>query len=303
VPDEVAMIEIPRILCPVDFSDVSRYALDHAIAIARWYNSHISALHVLSEELIIPPRLLLTEFRTLNGIERRDAAETHLRGWLLPATRDGVPIAPIVEHGDAARVILQHAVRGEFDLVVMGTHGRGGFERLVLGSVAEKVLRKAECPVITVPPRTATGANAPYERLLCPVDFSPSSNEALDFAVSIAEESNADLTILNVVDFPSDDELLFARGEAIEFRRLIEAVARRQLDALVADEDRMRCKPRTRMERGKPYQQILSVAAHERTDLIVMGVRGRNPVDVAIFGSTTNHVVRGASCPVLTVRT
>ena len=186
-------------------------------------------------------------------------------------------------------------------MIVMGTHGRGGFERFVLGSVAERVLRKATCLVMTVPPPAAV-AKVPYKRLLCPVDFSESSLAALNLAFSIAKESDAHLTILHVFDWPPDEELLVERFDSPELRRVIEDQARTRLDALVTDEVRVWCKPATKVSYGKPYRQILEIAERDEPDLIIMGVRGRNPLDVALFGSTTNHVVRRASCPVLTLR-
>jgi nucleotide-binding universal stress UspA family protein len=172
----------------------------------------------------------------------------------------------------------------------------------MLGSVAEKVLRKATCPVMTVPPALATTGTVPYTRLLCPVDFSESSLTALRFAISLAKESDAHLTLLHVIDVPPDDELLMERFDAPEFRRYVDEQARRRLEALVTDDVREWCQPETKVSYGKPYRQILETAASEDADLIVIGVRGRNPVDLTLFGSTTNHVVRHASCPVLTLK-
>jgi len=296
------MIAIPRILCPIDFSDVSQHALDHAIAIARWYGSTVTALHVVTENVLLQPPILFAPLDAVNGFEQHEIAETRLATWLEPARRCGVPTRAVVEHGDPARAIVRHAGPEEFDLVIVGTHGRGGFEHFMLGSVAEKVLRKSRCPVLTVPPRIASGAKIPYARLLCPVDFSASSLEALRFAFSIAEEADARLTILNVLDYPSEDWLLFGRAEALEFRRYAEEDARQRLDSLIGGDERVWCKPEGRIEVGKAYERILAVSAETHADLIVMGVRGRNPMDIALFGSTTNNVVRAAVCPVLTIR-
>jgi nucleotide-binding universal stress UspA family protein len=96
--------------------------------------------------------------------------------------------------------------------------------------------------------------------------------------------------------------LMVERFDGKEFRRVVETNARVRLDALVTPELQAWCKPATRLAYGKPYRRILEVADQERTDLIVMGVRGRNQVDLTVFGSTTNQVVRRASCPVLTLR-
>jgi nucleotide-binding universal stress UspA family protein len=96
--------------------------------------------------------------------------------------------------------------------------------------------------------------------------------------------------------------LLLERFDASAFRHVVDEQARGRLQALVTDDVRVWCKPSTKVAYGKPYREILDVAEEERADLIVIGVRGRNPLDLTLFGSTTNHVVRRASCPVLTLR-
>jgi nucleotide-binding universal stress UspA family protein len=298
------MVEIRRILCPIDFSEPAGHALEHAVAVARWYESAITALHVMY--LMVPPQppVLSTEFSkaALPTEEERQNLAAELRDWLKPANRAGVKTDVLIDEGNAATRILERAASLRADLIVMGTHGLSGFERLMMGSVTEKVLRKARCPVMTVPPASVTTAKVPYTRLLCPVDFSDSSLAALRFAFSLAKESDAHLTILHAFDWPPDDDLLLERFDAPEFRREVESQACRRLEALVTDEVRVWCKPATKICYGKPYRQILEVAARDQSDLVIIGVRGRNPLDLAVFGSTTNHVVRQASCPVLTIR-
>ena len=299
------MLEVRRILCPVDFSDASQHALQHAVVIAGWYGSQITALHVDNPPILANPPVLFAEFPhdVLPGVTNRRRLEDRLQEWLSPAKNAGLQTGVLVDAGNPAARILEHAASLPADLVVMGTHGRGGFERLVLGSVAEKVLRKATCPVLTVPPPAIATSRLPFKRLLCPVDFSESSISALQFGLSIAQASSARLTILHVFEWPTDDELS-ARPtfDVAEFRRQVETDTRHSLDALVPDEGRNWCEPGPRLSYGKPYRQILSIAEAEHVDLIVMGVRGRNALDLMLFGSTTNHVVRQASCPVLTLR-
>jgi nucleotide-binding universal stress UspA family protein len=122
------------------------------------------------------------------------------------------------------------------------------------------------------------------------------------YALSLAEEANASPTILHVFDWPVRGDRLVRRFDTAEFRRAVEEDARARLDELVTDEVRQWCNPSTMIGDGKPYREILDVAAKEETDLIVIGIQGRNAVDLTLFGSTTNHVVRRAPCPVLTVR-
>lgn len=298
------MLEIRRILCPIDFSDASRHALAHAVLIGQWYGSHITALHVGSPMILPTPPVLFSESpgQVLPGKTNRQEVEDHVLEWLSPARSAGLHSDVIIDEGNAAASILEHATSLSADLIVMGTHGRGGFERLMLGSVAEKVLRKAKCPVMTVPPPAVATSKLPFARLLCPVDFSDSSIVALRFAFSLAQESNARLILLHVFEWPSDEASARRVLETSEFHRQWEAETRQRLEALISDDVRNWCMPESKLAFGKAYQQILSLAASEQVDLIVMGVQGRNALDLMLFGSTTNQVVRQASCPVLTLR-
>jgi nucleotide-binding universal stress UspA family protein len=234
---------------------------------------------------------------SLHEIRERD-----LRSWLEPAHQAGIRTRLIVEDGNAVDRIIECAGSEAADLIVIGTHGLRGFERFILGSVAEKVLRRSTCPVMTVPPASTTDAKVPYSKLLCAVDFGESSLTALRFAFSLAQETNAELTLLHVIDWPADSDLLVEQLDAPEVREVVEKDARRQLDELVTDEARTWCKPTARIDFGKPYRQILEAAQNDKIDLIVIGIHGRHPIDVMLFGSTTNQVVRQAPCPVLTLR-
>jgi nucleotide-binding universal stress UspA family protein len=299
------MIDIRRILCPVDFSDAARHALDHAVALAGWYDAQITALYVWHPAFLPNPPVLFDELP--GGVAPTEADRQHvldrLRDWMAPARAAGRQTEVLLEEGAPAVRILERAASLPADLIVMGTHGRGGFERLLLGSVAEKVLRKASCPVLTVPPPTAATSRLPFKRLLCPIDFSEPSIAALELALSIAKESDAHLTILYAVEPLPDDEVLVARAiDTPEFRQQIAERVRRRVSELIPADARNWCDPEPALRFGKAHREILAVAAAEAADLIVMGVHGRNPVDMMFFGSTTNHVVRSASCPVLTLR-
>jgi nucleotide-binding universal stress UspA family protein len=296
------MVEIRRILCPIDFSDTSQHALEHAVAIAKWYESKITALHVINPALLIEPPILVGEFRGGGAPAEtdRESLRNQLESWLRPAEAVGVKTDLVFDEGNPTGSIVDWSASLPADLVVIGTHGRGGFERFLLGSVTEKVLRKVTCPTLTVPPPAVTPVMLPYKRLLSPVDFSETSLAALRFAMSIAQESDAHLTVLHVVDWA--DELLTERFDTKAFHGVVEHEAQTRLDGLVTDEMRNWCEPETKIESGKPYRRILETADRDHADLIVMGVRGRNALDLMLFGSTANHVVRRATCPVLTLR-
>ena len=161
-----------------------------------------------------------------------------------------------------------------------------------------------------MPPHAQSTSTLPFRRLICAVDFSDSSLRAVDLAGSLAKESNALLTLLHVVEWPWHEppapewrELPPEQSIALrEFRRYTETSATERLKTLISEAAPERHETATCVVHGKSYVEILRVAAEERADLIVMGVRGRNAADMMIFGSTTNQVVRHATCPVVTLR-
>ena len=136
----------------------------------------------------------------------------HVREQVLACFRSAGPdVEVLIDSGQAAHQILEHATSLPADLIVIGTHGASGFEHLLLGSVTEKVLRRATCPVLTVPPRARTRAKLPFKRILCPLDFSESSLAALDFAVSLAQQGDAALTLLHVFEWSAEEDRLTTR--------------------------------------------------------------------------------------------
>jgi nucleotide-binding universal stress UspA family protein len=296
------MIEFRTILCPVDLSERSRPALAHALALARRYEGRVTLLNVLPELPFIVSFPLSPDRPALDPATRQGLWE-ELRAFAGPAA-DQAPLEAVVVEGDPARTIVERARDMGADLVVMGTHGRSGVERWVLGSVAEKVLRKAHCPVLTVPPssRSAGEGDPRFRRILCPVDFSHPSLQGVKHALSLAEESKARLTLLHVVDWlPPRDARRGRRYD--EYRAYVERDGRRRLQSLVPSEARNWCEPREEVVFGKPWREVLRRSAEEDADLVVMGVHGRGALDLMLFGSTTQHVVRAATCPVLTIRT
>jgi nucleotide-binding universal stress UspA family protein len=301
-------MNIARILCPTDFSEASTHAVDLAVTIATVYKARIAALHVVAAGVVVPEFGLAT----VDSIDEPglSALRATTEAGLSAAVGAGVGVDVFVDVGSPAARILDRAAMLPADLIVMGTHGKGGFQHLVLGSVTERVLRKSVCPVLTVPPRAQATSRVPFRRLLCAIDFSESSMAALQFAISLAEETAAKLTMVHVLEWPWEEppsprfeDLPGEQGAALaEFRRYREKMASTRLEALAAAANRLPQPPATRLRSGKSYVQILDVANDEGSDLIVIGVHGRNPFDMMLFGSTANQVVRRASCPVLTLR-
>ena len=142
-----------------------------------------------------------------------------------------------------------------------------------------------------------------FKTIVCGVDFSPASRRAFDHALSLAEESGGHLVLVHVLEwFAAEEPRISAHFNVSEYRHLREREARDQLNAWVPEEARTWCDPEVVIGYGKPYGELLRVAADRRADLLVVGVHGHNIIDLALFGSTTQHIVREATCPVLSVR-
>ena len=299
------MIKIKRIICPTDFSDFSQRALDHAIALARWYDADVSVLHAIPRVLMPPEFYPYLQEPVTPDPEVRERALTELGRFVHQAREEGVATEIRLEEGDPVEEILKLTERLAGDLIVMGTHGRRGFERWVLGSVAEKVLRLAKCPVLTVsmkPDVKDEPKKVLFKKILCPIDFSSGSIRALEFALSLAEEANGKLTLLHVLESVFEVAGDMAALAVSDYRDYVERGARERLEQAVPAEARQWCEPEAVITSGRSYQKILKYARERDADLIVMGVQGRSAVDLMLFGSTTQHVVRAAECPVLTIR-
>jgi len=299
------MIGLERLLCPCDFSDASQHAIDHAIAVAKWSGATITALHVY-EPLFMP----IPAFPSGNQrVSTREVSRVReqLDARFHPARLEGVNVDVVVEVGHPARVILDRSRELNAQLIVMGTHGLSGFEHLLLGSVTERVLRKAMCPVLTVPPLMHGVSTLPYRRILCAIDFSNASLAAWKQACAFARDANATLIAMTVVEWPWHEppspDLHTLPPEQVraltELRRYLECGATRRLQALVPG-DAGSTAFEQRVVHGRSYEGILRVSEDEHCDLVILGVHGRNVADMALFGSTTNQVVRCAKCPVLT---
>ena len=228
------MIRIAHVLCPVDFSEISQHALDHAAAIARWYEARLTLLYVFANlpTMDLPPLVLedADRERLLSDLRRMAAA----------VPRD-VPVEfRIQEAGFVHEEILAQLGATHADLLVLGTHGRSGFQRLFLGSVTEKVIRKTTCPTLVVPPRAPdvpAGSPIQFRRILCAVDFSESSLDALAYAINVAEEADAQLTLLHVVEFPPvlTEEPTMPAVDLSRVREAAASDARRKLQELIPE--------------------------------------------------------------------
>lgn len=294
------MPAIKQILCPVDFSECSRHALEQAVALARQHHAALTVAHVFVVAPVMEPAPLGSPV-VIEPALLSEAAYTHMYDDVLAFTTS-VDAAHVkfdidVLTGDPVDTISERAAAVSADLIVMGTHGRTGFERLLIGSVAERVLRRSPCPVLTVPPHAARSTSLAFARVLCAVNFSDASVHALQYASTLARSERAEILALHVVEVPRDQLPPESLDVRAEFRR----VAADRLTTIVPPALRERGIVRELVTIGTPHRQILHVAEEEACDLIVLGVERRSPTDLLLFGSTTKLVLREAQCPVLTV--
>ena len=290
------MLKIERILCPVDFSEFSETAYDYAHSLARHYEATLHVLHVV-RSIALDPGLMASSI--IENVYTHQAADAKSKIAKFAEKQAGDPVRSeiTVQLGFAAASILSFAKERDTDLIVMGTHGRRGLDRLVMGSTTEQVLRKAHCPVLAIrkPVRSFVSPQNPGDpvhirKILCCVDFSEHSPRALEFALSLGMQYSAQITLLHVLEE--------AREGSEQSDRALESI-----EQLVPEDARNWASVLPTVRSGRPYEQIIELAEEAQTDLIVMGVRGRNAVDLAVFGSTTHRVIQLGPCPVLAVRT
>lgn len=292
------MLRFERILCPLDFSDFSIKAFDYAQSLARHYQAKLFLEHVLSPMFAAYPSYIYPDMANDLYQDLRAHAQQQLQDFAKTRVSDGFPLEICVCEGAVTDSILAFALSREVDLIVMGTHGRHGFDHLLLGSVTEKVLRKAHCPVLTVRKPAhdfvmPTNGVEPVHlhKILYATDFSRHAQRALDYALSLAQEYDAELTLLHVLEeIPPSWDLATVSADIVE-----------RLEKPIPTEARDRCILKSRLRVGRPYQEIVRFAFETEADLIILGVRGRNALELALFGSTTHRVIQQAPCPVLAV--
>ena len=261
-----------RILFAGDLSERSRAAFGAACSLAGESGAH---LHVLN---VVESALLPAETRT-----RRKEIEDELRAFYRAAP--ALAVDYLVRGGDAPDAILRTADEVEADLIVVGTHGRSGLDRLLCGSVAESVLQRSRRPVLFVRQTDVSRTEKPIRIVLHPTDFSARSRPALGVALALARSHRARLVLLHAG--PGD-----LGPERAELAQLKEPSDRAGLDLSVE----------TRFGQGEPITEILLAARDLGCDLIVLGSHGRTGFDRLMVGSVAEGVIREAPCLTLVVK-
>lgn len=291
--DSASRVRLQNILLATDFSSSSEAALRFAAAIAHRYDSQVYLAHVIRPDVyqLVPPEVSATALE-----QTRRYAERQMSDLLVSGSLRGIAHQVLLGEGELWAILSAMIERHEIDMVVVGTHGRTGVRKLLMGSVAEQIFRLAACPVLTVGPKVS--AEVPEEvelrHILFATDFTPASESAAAYALSLAQEHEARLTMLHVVQEDG--------GTSPPNAALLQSFFSRRLQEMVPPGVGLWCQPECLVEFGTPADRILKAAADLQADLIVLGVRRSANFPGHLPPATAYKVVCQGHCPVLTIR-
>ncbi|WP_263840517.1 universal stress protein [Salinibacter sp.] len=296
-----------RILVPTDFSPSAEAALAHAVSLADRFGAPLHLLHVVHQTNTDLYGLGTAEAHTDRLREEAEASARAQLAELAPERASQEVHTAVAQDpdGSVAGAIEEYVLDSEIDLVVMGTHGRRGLGRLVLGSVANRLVRREVVPVLTVR-RGENGATPPvaYDNVLAPIDFSDHSKTALRRSKEVASRCGATQHLLFVAETrvqPTFSDTGIPGVSVVEMDPEIVANAEEALDELNASVGGPGVPTACHVEAGGVAQTIVDVADAREADLIVMATRGLTGIDRFVLGGNTERVLRTAPCPVLAV--
>jgi nucleotide-binding universal stress UspA family protein len=285
-------IQLRNILLATDFSHAAASAQTFAAEIAQRFGANLIAVHAKTPENYALPATEV--WPALNAELEKEAEELKVS---LRRQCPGLQTEVVLADGGVWPVVEAVAQERNADLIVVGTSGRDGIGRFLLGSIAEQIIRQAKCPVLAVGPHAQFGASreASFKKIVFATDFGEGSRVAAGYAVALAQEHQAHLTLLHVIEHPKAGDLVHPRE--------LEEAAVLSLLGLVPHEAELWCEPKTVVRHGMPAEKILEVAEKEQADLIVLGLREGKGVGRATHLTNVAHQVLSlATCPVLTVR-
>jgi nucleotide-binding universal stress UspA family protein len=282
---QISSVAIHDVCVATDFADSSAHAVEHALAIARHFGATVHLLHLVrpSKFAFVPEMMPAIDEAAARDSEQYVA---HLTGT---HRLDGVKMERWVEQGEISEVINGFVHDHHIDMLVVGTHGRSGIPRLLLGSVAQQIFHSVRCPVLVVGPRApGAGAELQLKKVLFATDLSPQSLAAVPWMLTAVEEWHTELDVLHVC----------TTGSA-EHPRLMNELRTRIDDALVAQQHGS---IRLHLLRGKPMPCVTDFARNNREDAIILGLKPHRGLYDGPFWSHAYEIMRHAPCPVLSVR-
>ena len=271
------MIRIKNVLCPVDFSPISRRALDYSIKLARHYEARLHLLHVIAP---VVPSLYVDSTRVEEAIKKQ--VDREMPKLVESARHSGVDVESIVRSGEIEMEIQVAARARKADIIVVGKHARPAVERWFIGSTTDRLLRRSATPLLVIGEgKRSTPPN--IRRIIVTTDFSEGTEDAFAYGFSLGQAIIPPLLPTVLEPQQSADQV------------------RQELENRVPADAREGCSVETRVEAGEPYREILNVVQQTRADLVVMNIHGKGGLERALLGSTAERVIRGAPCPVIAI--
>lgn len=286
-------IKLHNILFATDFSPSAQTVLSHALDLARRYDAALYTVNVL-------PHMPFIDVEQPDPEQFKLRSNQQLAALVGSELFKGVQHRELIEQGEVPEALSKLVRKYAIDLIVIGTGGRAGLGKLLLGSVAEEVFRKAECPVLTIGPHaTRWEIDGNLQHILFATDFGPESLHGLPYAISLAEENRARLTLLHVarepgVALPEPEPGSLPVLDPIE----VAAAAENQLRALIPEGTQLWHEPAYMVQFGPPAETILNIAA-QTADMIVLGVKRPGALTKHLGEGVAYKVVCEAPCPVL----
>lgn len=280
-------LQIKNILVPTDLSESSVPALRYARLLADRFNASLTVMHADTTsypvDMFADTPVVYSPAAPEDHEKFRNEIAGRVREWLR-----GRPYEVLVVAGQPASMILHVAEVRKPDLIVMGTHGRRGWRRTLLGSVAEAVLHATTIPVVTVGPKLRSGVSA-VTKIVCPINFTDIAHDALEYATALADAFEAELIVLHAIEQSSE----LQPDERAEHETRVRGWIDARLQAS--------CTYREVVLRGNAAERVLDCVADFDCDLLVIGAQHKAFREATVIGTTTERLVRFADCPVLTI--
>jgi len=299
------MSRFQTLLLPIDFSSHAASALEMAIALARDARATVHLYHAYEIPLgTIPPYGVAIPEPML--AEVRDAASRRLEKAAQQLRQAGVASETHIEHAPPVDGISDAARELRADLIVMGTRGLTGLKHVLLGSVAERTVRTAPCPVLTVRAADEGAAGAGpagrFRTILVPLDFSTHADAALDLAIELAKEHHGELHLLHAYELPAAVTLAYGVAIPQTLWDGVQQAAQARLEKALGHVRSAKVAGVAHLVTGPAADAIVETAAEQKADLIVMATRGLTGLKHVLLGSVAERTLRTAPCPVLTLR-
>ncbi|WP_372681648.1 universal stress protein [Desulfosarcina sp.] len=285
------------ILSAIDFSAFTDMIYSYSVALCKKYDAKLLLVHVTTEL-----KTLLEHSETALDVEALQAENIRYAQERLEERAKDLPVENeiIIGQGTPADIISRLASEQQADMVITATHGKTGFNRLLLGSVTEKLIKTLHCPLLVLPPQEhvsmpPAAVEIKLNKILVGCDFSSDSKLAFDYGLSLAQEFQAELHLSHVIK-PS-----LYKNERQGIDQLRERLAKK-LDGMVPENCRAWCTATSVLLEGEPYIALMEYAKKQGMDMLVLGIRGHTLWEKLLVGSTTDRLIRHAPIPVLAVR-